>query len=108
MIVIIDVNENINREGIMYVRNVDAAIEELFHNELDGIVFTESVCSSETARLKAIVKAIDNDVVVLQKEQSVDDSIKEIQKIRQLARLSQMTFSDTLAPENLADQITVL
>lgn len=107
MIVIVDVNENINQEGMVYVRNVDAAIEELFHNDIDGIVLTESVCESESARLKAIVKTLDHDVIILQKETSIDDAVKEIRKRWQLERLRQVTFSDTLAPENISDQIKI-
>ncbi|WP_447642694.1 MULTISPECIES: hypothetical protein [Chitinophagaceae] len=107
MIVIVDINENIYQDGVMYVRNVDAAIEELFHNDIEGIVLTESVCASEVARLKAVVKTLDNEVIVLQKETTVEAAIQAIQQQLQYERLRQVTFSDPLNPENLSDQIVV-
>ncbi|PZP48799.1 MAG: hypothetical protein DI598_09345 [Pseudopedobacter saltans] len=97
MIVIVDVNEHMNQEGVTYVQNVDTAIEKLFHSDIEGIVLTESVCESEKARLKAIVNTIDNDIVVVQKTTSIEDGIKEIEEKLRFQRLSQVTFSDTMA-----------
>jgi|GEM_PF-4561504 len=108
MIVIVDVNEHLGQDGRMYVRNVDTAIEEIFHNDIDGIVLTRSVAEPETARLKAIVQTLGKDIIVVQTTSHIDDAVKEIEERLRLERLRNVTFSDPLAPENLADQITVV
>lgn len=96
MIVIVDVNEHMNQDNVMYVQNVDTAIEKLFHADIEGIVLTESVCESEATRLKAIVNTFDNDIVVVNKTENIEDAIKEVEDRLRLQRLSQVTFNDSI------------
>lgn len=109
MIIVVDRNENINQhEDVTYRTNIDAVIEDVLHNQVDGIILTDSIDASDVARLKAIVKRLDNETIILPKGETIDSTITEIEEIFRLRRLGNMTFSDPLAPNDIADQNTVL
>lgn len=103
---ILNTFRDLREDNTITVDNTERAVEKLVQQHFDTVIFTREVGIEDENKIKALLKKINHDTVVLrQATEELETTVAQAKEIWKNINRQQLAIKDIFSPECLMDHI---